>query len=317
MNNTNDSLRENTEPCEQPALSPELSSELSSERRRVLHSGAKVLVAGAGLLLARPFGRAAWAQDAATNTTPAAGDATSMSGMGTAMEPGAGMAGEAGVSQATQQGRMTGKEQATGKQPLAPGDFEQNRAPAGTMSGPQGLPDSARIKETEKPGADETNDVAILNFALTLEHLESEFYTRVVAADEARAFLRGRPKTLARVLARDEATHVEVVADAIRKLGGTPIEKPNFQFPNDAFISQVAFLQLSAQLEETGVSAYLGQGRRVRRRDVLNFAASIYGNEARHTAMIRFYLGDVFAPRDLELPLSMEQVLERARPFIV
>jgi rubrerythrin len=309
MNNTNDSLRENTEPCEQPALSPELSSELSSERRRVLHSGAKVLVAGAGLLLARPFGRAAWAQDAATNTTPAAGDATSMSDAGTA--------GEAGVSQATQQGRMTGKEQATGKQPLAPGDFEQNRAPAGTMSGPQGLPDSARIKETTKPGADETNDVEILNFALTLEHLESEFYTRVVAADEARSFLRGRPRDLARVLARDEATHVEVVADAIRKLGGTPIEKPNFQFPNDAFISQVAFLQLSAQLEETGVSAYLGQGARVRRRDVLNFAASIYGNEARHTAMIRFYLGDVFAPRDLELPLTMEQVLERVRPFIV
>lgn len=212
---------------------------------------------------------------------------------------------------------------AANTQPLAPNDLttgigpRTGAAPMGTMSGPQGLPPTAQIKTTTTPGADEANDVAILNYALTLEHLEADFYTRVVEADTARPFLRGRSKDIARVLQRDEATHVEVVTDAIQRLGGTPITKPTFQFPAEAFISQVAFLQLSAQLEETGVSAYLGQGANVRRKDVLNFAASIYGNEARHTGMIRYLLGDVFAPRDMELPLPMGTILDRVRPFIV
>ena len=207
------------------------------------------------------------------------------------------------------------------KQPLAPGDLSTGpnspSTPMGAMSGPQGMPASAVINKVETPGAKEANDVAILNYALTLEHLESDFYNRVVEADNSRSFLRGRTKDIARVLARDEATHVEAVTQAIQNLGGTPIAKPTFQFPSEAFISQIAFLQLSAQLEETGVSAYLGQGANVARLDVLNFAASIYGNEARHTGMIRYLLGDVFAPRDLELPLPMGAILERVKPFIV
>jgi len=208
-------------------------------------------------------------------------------------------------------------------QPLAPADLStgggpgSTMTPMGTMSGPMGMPLSAVINKVETPGDREANDVAILNYALTLEYLEADFYNRVVEADTARSFLRGRTKDIARVLARDENTHVEVVTQAIQNLGGTPVAKPTFQFPSEAFISPIAFLQTSAQLEETGVSAYLGQGANVARLDVLNFAASIYGNEARHTGMIRYLLGDVFAPRDLELPLPMGTVLERVKPFIV
>jgi hypothetical protein len=179
----------------------------------------------------------------------------------------------------------------------------------------RGIPRNAVIKQAARPGAKEQNDVAILNYALTLEHLEAEFYTRVVQADTTRPYLRGRVKDFARVLQRDETTHVAAVSDAIRALGGTPINKPTFIFPDNAFISPIGFLQLSSVFEETGVSAYLGQGQNVRRQDTLNFAASIYGNETRHSALIRHFLGESLALRPMEMPLSMGEVLERVRPY--
>ena len=129
--------------------------------------------------------------------------------------------------------------------------------------------------------------------------------------------MQGRVKVAAQTLARDEATHVQTVSELITKLGGTPIEKPQFQFPANVFISPIAFLQLSVELEENGVGAYLGAAPMVKNKDVLNFAASIYGNETRHTAWIRFLLGDQLAPRDLEQPRTIAEATANATPFIV
>jgi len=174
-----------------------------------------------------------------------------------------------------------------------------------------GLPD---IKESASGRYG--GDVDILNAALLLEYLESEYYARAVAAHEARAYLHGRVEYAARTLARDEATHVQTVTEMITKLGGTPISKPQFQFPANAFISPIAFLQLSVELEENGVGAYLGAAPMVKNKDVLNFAASIYGNEARHTAWVRFLLGDQIAPRDLEMPRTIAEATAAARPYL-
>lgn len=179
----------------------------------------------------------------------------------------------------------------------------------------RGIPLGGVVKESTKPNRANESDAAILNFALALEYLEADFYNRVVQADTTRSFLKDRVKDLARTLQRDENTHVQAVSDTIRRLGGTPIAKPEFVFPQSGFVSPIGFLVLSSQLEETGVMAYLGQGARVKREDVLNFAASIYGNEARHSGLIRYHLGDSIAPTDNETPMTMEQILAKVRPF--
>jgi len=161
------------------------------------------------------------------------------------------------------------------------------------------------------------SDADILNFALILEHLEADFYTRAVQAHATRPYLNGRVPALAQKLRDDENAHVLAIQQRVTDLGGTPVGKPTFQFPSEVFVSQVAFLDFSATLEQTGVGAYLGAAPMIKYRDVLRFAASIYGIEARHTSMIRFAAGRVAAPDALEAPLSMMDVATHVAPLIL
>ncbi len=162
-----------------------------------------------------------------------------------------------------------------------------------------------------------SSDLDIFNFALLLEYLEADFYSRIVAAHNARPYLRDRVPFVANKLMSDENTHVAAILDRIVKAGGTPVAKPLFQFPANVFVSQTGFLTLSTALEETGVGAYLGAAPLIKGREYLQFAASIYGVEARHTGMIRLLSGRTFAPEAKEAPFTAMQVVMRAAPYIV
>lgn len=160
------------------------------------------------------------------------------------------------------------------------------------------------------------SDIDILNFALGLEYLEAEFYARVVAAQGTRAYLNARTFAAAQKLANDEAAHVTAILDILTRAGATPIAKPTFNFPATTFYSQVAFLELATQFEETGVGAYSGAAPMVNSQAVLQFAASVYGIECRHTSLIRNLAGRPFSPTDVEVALTMAQVQQRVAPFM-
>jgi hypothetical protein len=96
-------------------------------------------------------------------------------------------------------------------------------------------------------------DVDILNFALTLEYLESDFYQ----SKGKSVHLSGEAKTLAASFGDEEAQHVAALTKAITSLGGKPVKKPMFAFP---VTNQASFLKLAYTLENTGV------GGRQRRR---------------------------------------------------
>ena len=72
-----------------------------------------------------------------------------------------------------------------------------------------------------------SSDVDILNFALTLEYLESTFYKEA----KTRAKASGELKSLIGLLAEDEKQHVEALTATIKKLGGKPVAEPKFDFP--------------------------------------------------------------------------------------
>ncbi len=148
--------------------------------------------------------------------------------------------------------------------------------------------------------AQTARDVEILNFALTLEYLEAEFYTRA----EASGALNGESLEFARVVGRHERAHVGFLTDA---LGSSAVAKPTFDFKGTTADAE-AFRMTAVALEDLGVSAYNGQGPRISR-SLLGAAASIVSVEARHAAWIRDIVGRNPAPRAFDPARSMQQVL--------
>ena len=156
----------------------------------------------------------------------------------------------------------------------------------------------------------ESGDVGILNFALTLEYLESTFY----AEAKKRAKPSGELKALVDLIASDEQQHVEALEATIKKLGGKPVAEPKFNFE---YSDTAGFLKLAQTFEDTGVSAYNGAGPMIKSKEVLTAAGSIVQVEARHAAAIRLQNKEEPAPAAFDSPLSEKQVLKAVEPFIV
>ena len=153
-------------------------------------------------------------------------------------------------------------------------------------------------------------DIDILNFALTLEYLESDFYKVKGKA----VGLSGEAKSLATLLGDQEAEHVTALTKAISGGGGTPVKKPTFAFP---VTDQASFLKLAYVLENTGVGAYNGAGPALQNKAYLAAAGSIVQVEARHAAAIGLLTGQSVTPNGgFDKPLTKAQVLAKAGPLI-
>jgi Ferritin-like domain len=126
-------------------------------------------------------------------------------------------------------------------------------------------------------------DVAILNYALTLEYLEAAFYRR--AMDDGA--LRGEYRRFADVVGQHEAAHVQALKKA---LGRKAVKRPNFDFQGTT-ANQATFAKTAITLEDTGVEAYQGQAGNIKTPAILRAAISIHPVEARHAAWIRSIVG--------------------------
>jgi serine-rich repeat adhesion-like glycoprotein len=157
--------------------------------------------------------------------------------------------------------------------------------------------------------AGSTSDVDILNFALTLEYLESTFYEEA----KKRVKASGELKQLLPLLASDEKQHVEALEGTIKKLGGKPVSKPTFNFEYEGTSE---FLKLAETFENTGVSAYNGAAPAIESKEVLGAAGSIVQVEARHAAAIALQNGNEPAPAAFDPTLEEKQVLKAVEPFI-
>lgn len=153
-------------------------------------------------------------------------------------------------------------------------------------------------------------DAEILNFALTLEYLESDFYN----VKGKQVGLSGEAKSYAKLFGEQEQAHINALRTVIKQIGGKPVAKPTFVFPVS---NQSSFLALASELENTGVGAYNGAAPSLTSKQILTAAGSIVQIEARHAAAINLLIEKRPTPNGgFDVPLTKAQVLAKAGPLI-
>jgi hypothetical protein len=130
-------------------------------------------------------------------------------------------------------------------------------------------------------------DERILNFVLGLEYLQSAFY----AEANSQGGLGGELAEFARVAGEQERRHVERLQGL---LGDGADPEPEFDLEEVTF-DEGAFVEAAIVLEDTGVSAYIGQGSNLTVEGVAA-VAPLVSVEARHAAWILAIAGRDPAP---------------------
>jgi hypothetical protein len=161
--------------------------------------------------------------------------------------------------------------------------------------------------------------VDVLNYALTLEHLEYAFYRdgleQFSADDFDAAGYAGNVYEWFGIIRDHEIEHVDTITTVITDLGGEPVAEATYDF---GYTDLAGFIDVAQVLENTGVSAYQGAAQFLIDEDeLLTAALTIHGVEARHAAYLNGLQGESPFPDAVNPTLTPDEVLAAAGPFIV
>ncbi len=170
---------------------------------------------------------------------------------------------------------------------------------------------------------DTSGDLAIVNYALTLEYLEADFYAQVIDSGLVKD---KKVADLAKAIGQHEQEHVDALIATAQKLGGEPAAKPTTKFEDVIAQGLQTILETAATVENLGAAAYLGAAGGIKNKDILAAALAIHSVEARHAAALNQLVGRSFkgdGKLEGSLPngafakgLSMDEVLKQVEPFI-
>jgi hypothetical protein len=154
-----------------------------------------------------------------------------------------------------------------------------------------------------------SGDLGIVNYALTLEYLEAQFYAKVIKS----GLFSGKNLSVIKTFGAEEAQHVAALHKVAMSLG-TPAAEPMGKFPIK-HAAQVT--ELAGTVENLGAAAYLGQAPNIQSKEILAAALAIHTIEARHAATLNLVLKKSPTPDGaFAKPMTMSQVLAVVKPFI-
>jgi rubrerythrin len=171
---------------------------------------------------------------------------------------------------------------------------------------------------------DNDSDLKVLNYALTLELLEADFYAKVIDS----GLVKDRATVdIAKKFGATEQEHVDALTATIKKLGGKPVSAPKTKFEPTLDKGLKAVLETAATVENLGAAAYLGQAGNIKSKEVLAAALAIHSVEARHAAALNILVGRGFGNGKGGLegalpdgafgkPMDEAAVLAAVKPFL-
>jgi hypothetical protein len=209
--------------------------------------------------------------------------------------------------------RMAGRTMGSGAAATALGAFiaacgsSSSSSSSSSASATTGAASSSAA--TSSSSNSSSGDLAIVNYALTLEYLESQFYDKVVGS----GLFSGPTLSVIKIFRGEEHEHVTALHKVAMSLG-TPAAKPKGKFPlKDA----ASVAKLAGAVENLGAAAYLGQAGNIKSKEILAAALAIHTVEARHAATLNLVLKLSPTPDGaFAKPMSMAEVLKVVKPFI-
>lgn len=189
-----------------------------------------------------------------------------------------------------------------------------------TLFGASAWLSSALSAQTTPP-----SDVTLLNYALTLENLESAFYTQGLSQFSSAQFassnfiqnfgslIGGDVYAYLSLIRDQEAQHVRTISSLITSLGGTPAAPCTYNFN---YTTADQFVTLAATLENTGVMAYDGALNQISSALTKTAAATIATVEARHAAYLNLLIGMSPFPTNFDTAGSSSAILAAANMYI-
>lgn len=160
-------------------------------------------------------------------------------------------------------------------------------------------------------------DADILQYALTLEHLENVFYKGAISSMSEQDFIKAGFSSQyydnLKYIAHDEEQHVMLLTSALTAAGYKPVAACTYSFP---YTDPKSFVTLASVLEGVGTSAYLGGAGLITSKAYLGVAGSILVTESLHTSVQRFNLGEIAPANPYGTALGLNPVYTLAAAFI-
>ena len=211
--------------------------------------------------------------------------------------------------------RMAGKRMGAGAAATSLAAFIAACGSSSSSSSSSAAPSSSSSSAAASPSSSSSSaaassgDLAIVNYALTLEYLETQFYAKVAKS----GLFHGKTLSVLKVFGAEEAEHVAALHKVAMSLG-TPAAEPKGKFP---LKSAASVAKLAGAVENLGAAAYLGQAGNIQSKEILAAALAIHSIEARHAATLNLVLKTSPTPDGaFAKPMTMAQVLAVVKPFI-
>jgi len=167
--------------------------------------------------------------------------------------------------------------------------------------------------EREPRASSPRGDLDVVNYALTLEFLEQDFYDAVVKS----GVLSGYEADLAKKIYDNESEHVRALSAVAKELG-RPVGRPATDFDPVLSGGRDRVIGVAADLESTGAGAYLAEAYKITSDRILASALAIHTVEARHASILNLLAGRSPVPDGaFATPIERPEVMRRIARFLV